>query len=85
MHGEVEAGHMPPRRRKDDFNAAWSENDASPRENPIGNGDVVGTGTRCDDAIDGATRRLEKNLGTRPISTWKDGVGLRRQRGRLGG
>ena len=49
---------MPPRRRKDDVNAAGRENDAGPRANPIGDGDVVGTGTRCDDATDGATRRL---------------------------
>ena len=63
IHGEVEAGHMPPRRRKDDINAAWNDDDAGPLENPIGDDDVVGTGTDCDDATDGATRRPMTHLG----------------------
>ena len=54
---------MPPRRRKDDINAAWNDDDAGPLENPIGNDDVVGTGTDCDDATDGATRRPMTHLG----------------------
>ena len=67
------------------INAAWSGNDAGPQENPIGDGVVVGMGMRCDDAIDGATRRSGRSLCTRRVSTWKDGVGRRRRRGRLGG
>ena len=63
IHGDAEAGHMPPRRRKDDINAAWNDDDAGPLENPIGDDDVVGTGTDCDDATDGATRRPTTRLG----------------------
>ena len=63
IHGEVEAGHMPPQRRKDDINAAWNDDDAGPLENLIDDDDVVGTGTRCADAIDGVTRRLGMHPG----------------------